>query len=175
MILARLTSRPSTSDSTSASKAASSRSSLVSLLVNAKRMGMNWAGLPRPRRALPLVLQARHLDKGPIARRVDHLRRGVEDQIDARLAAEFHIVGKGPGVAREVFVRAELRRVDEDRDDDAGVVPPRGSNEREMAFVQEAQRRHEADATIGARPPATEVRDRPEDVQRAAQASRPSA
>ena len=48
MILPRAISRPSAAESTKASKASSSLSSLVSLLVKMKRMGMNWAALPRP-------------------------------------------------------------------------------------------------------------------------------
>jgi hypothetical protein len=48
MILPRLTSLPSTWDKISASNASSSLSSLPSLLVKMKRMGMNCAGLPLP-------------------------------------------------------------------------------------------------------------------------------
>ena len=48
MILPRLTWRPRTWERTSASNANSNRSSLVSLLRKTKRMGINWAGLPRP-------------------------------------------------------------------------------------------------------------------------------
>ena len=47
-------------------------------------------------------------------------------------------------IAREVFGRTELSRIDEDRDDDeVGPVLPRDTNQGEVAFVKKAHGRNE--------------------------------
>ena len=58
---------------------------------------------------------------------------------------------KGAWILAEIFVRAELRGVDEDGDGDQIAFGTRGAHQRKMAFVQRAHRRHEAkDATFSA-------------------------
>ena len=45
----------------------------------------------------------------------------------------------------KVFARSELRRIDEHRDDRHVAFGPRAIHQAEMAFVQRAHRRHQAD------------------------------
>src|SRR5205085_4708414 len=78
--------------------------------------------------------------------RIHHIDRRHEEEIDA-LALEQRLVARLiTRITREVFVRPELCRIHEDRDDDerrAGVAC--NANEREMALVEETHRRYEAD------------------------------
>ena len=52
-----------------------------------------------------------------------------------------------PRIAVEVLVRAELQRIDEDRRDDAVGAAPRLRDQRHVAGVERAHRRHQRDVS----------------------------
>src|SRR5439155_7343595 len=64
----------------------------------------------------------------------------------AQLAVGLH----GPWVLIEILVRPELRRIDEDRDDDKVALGAGGLDQLGVAFVEGTHRRHKADAAAGA-------------------------
>ena len=77
------------------------------------------------------------------------VRRRCEDHIHTHLPACFRIGIERLWVRIEILVGAELRRVDEDADDDEIARGPRGFDQRQMPRVQSSHRRHEADASLG--------------------------
>jgi hypothetical protein len=86
------------------------------------------------------------------ARRVDFLDRGREDEIRRDARQPVDVRRKRARIAREVFIRAELRGIDENRDDDAVGRPSRRLDKRQMAGVQRAHRRHQADSLASGAP-----------------------
>ena len=65
--------------------------------------------------------------------------------IDVGLLKEGEVPCFVPRVAIVILPCAELCRVDEERDSDRPVVPPRGSDQGEVPRVQSSHRRHEAE------------------------------
>lgn len=110
---------------------------------------------------------AGRLLRGRHARGVHLGGRGVEDGADAAevgpVAGQFavqlgelaHVGVPGGRVGRQVLAGAELRRVDEEGDDDVVGAPGRGADQREVAGVQGAHGRHQRDEALGVaqRPP----------------------
>ena len=70
---------------------------------------------------------------------------GREDDVGAGPGADFVVGFGGPGIAGEILVRAELGRVDEDRDDDEPGLGAAAFDEPGVAGVQGAHRRDQAD------------------------------
>src|SRR5207249_10002599 len=81
------------------------------------------------------------------AGRIYFLDRGNEDCVDAFGLEQPEIALFVARVALEVLAGAELGRVDEDGDDDMIVVRVRSTDEGEVALVQIAHGRDEADVT----------------------------
>ena len=78
-----------------------------------------------------------------------------ENHIHAQLAQQFQIAFQIARIFGQVFLRPELRRVDVNADDDFAAFADRLSrpfHQAQMAIVQIAHRRHEADAHAGALP-----------------------
>src|SRR5262249_5475674 len=83
-------------------------------------------------------------------RRIDLLDAGKEKEIDRARLEQLAIARLVARVAPEVLARTELLRIDEDgNDDELRAVPARDVDQREMPFVKEAHRRHEADRGLG--------------------------
>ena len=82
-------------------------------------------------------------------------RRGRGKQVLDAQAFEQRAIGLQPArVLGEIFVRAKLLRVDENRDDHRFTLLLRCPHQRKMALVQGAHRGNEADqVTLGARLP----------------------
>ena len=99
--------------------------------------------------ALADALPARIVATGPsgymvvdVGRPEDRAARRVQHRRVGRLAAR---------IGGEILVRAELGRIDEDRGDDMVRAPPRLGDQRHMAGVERAHRRHEGDRAAAAR------------------------
>src|SRR5690606_29742266 len=91
-----------------------------------------------PGAAAQSQLQLLHLDPGLKAGRIELLGRGGEDERDADGLALRHVALLVARVARQILVRTELGRVDEDaRRADVGAAQPL-AHEREVAFVEVA-------------------------------------
>jgi hypothetical protein len=103
--------------------------------------------------ALELVGQPRDRDGGREAARIDVLRRGGEQVVDALGAGQLGVARLVARVCGEVIGIVELRRVDEQPDDDDVDLRPRTAHERKVAVVERPHRRDEADrvsvATFG--------------------------
>ena len=100
------------------------------------------------------------------ARRVDLLDRRREHEVGALLGADLDVARLVARVLLEVRRVAELARVDEDRDDGRRVLGARPLDQRSMALVQPAHRRHEADRARGGGERLAELRARPDDARR---------
>ncbi len=86
-----------------------------------------------------------HLDPGLVAGRV-HLGRGRREQNVAPAASAMRrVAGLVSRVREEVGVLVELSRVDEEADDDRVALGACRRDQRLVARVQRAHRRHEAD------------------------------
>ena len=85
------------------------------------------------------------LDRGGGAVGVDLGDVGGEDEVDARLAGQAQVALLVARVAVEVLVRAELGRVDEEAHHDDVALGAGGAQQRDVALVEEAHRRDEAD------------------------------
>ena len=108
--------------------------------------------------------ELRHLDPGLVAGRVELAGRGGEDDVDARLAGGVEVVRLVAGVAVQVGRVAELRRVDEQAHHDRVAGRPRGGEQRAVAVVERAHRRHEADPAVApVRERGTGIGDGPRD------------
>jgi hypothetical protein len=86
------------------------------------------------------------------AGRVDGGDLGQEDEIAAGRGEARRIALLVARIALEVGRVVELRRVDENRDDDARSVLPRQLDQRQVAVVERAHGRHEADPFAGGAP-----------------------
>ena len=83
---------------------------------------------------------------------VDLADRRGEQHVDAELGRLDGVVGLAARVGGEVAGVVELRRVDEQRDDDRVLLVARGAHQRVVAGVEGAHRRHQPDrAPLGAR------------------------
>lgn len=60
------------------------------------------------------------------------------------------VTGQLPGIGIEILVRAELARIDEDRDNDVGCALPRFAHQGQVAFVQGAHRWHQGQRPVDA-------------------------
>ena len=112
------------------------------------------------------------VDPGLEAGRVHLLRRGREDDVDARLLGELEVTRLVAGVAAEIHGRRELGGVHEEAHDGGVALGARGGEQREVAGVQRAHRGDEADGAGAARRErGAHVRDRPGDLHRSLQTS----
>ncbi|PAV93284.1 hypothetical protein WR25_24984 [Diploscapter pachys] len=101
--------------------------------------------MPRPRRAVQPVADAGDADVRRKAFGVHHLDRRRPQQVAAMVGEQPRVRRLAPGIAGKVFVRAELLGVDEDRCDHLRARAPRRLDQRHMARVQRAHRRHQRD------------------------------
>src|SRR5262245_65511207 len=105
--------------------------------------------MPWPRCPLQHVLQALYLDEGGEAFRIDLLDQRREDEINAEITADFLVALKWPRITAQVFLRAKLCRIDEDRHDNESAIVSSRTDERSMALVQRSHRRHQANHLAG--------------------------
>ena len=87
-----------------------------------------------------------------MVRRVHAGALRIEQRLHATLPAEGLIPRDIPRVGLEILVRAELRRVDEDAQDHTVGTPGRLIDQREVAIMQKAHGRHQAEAQAFAAP-----------------------
>ena len=106
-----------------------------------------------------------HVAEAVDARPSSRSRRGRSRPTGGANSASTPSAVGDRGVARlrarvggEVGGLVELRRVDEQRDDDVVAALARGAHQRLVAGVERAHRRHEADAAAGARAPRRRAR-----------------
>ena len=88
------------------------------------------------------------LDPGLVARRVELVGGGGEEHVDSCLLGERSIAGLVSRVAREVLAPRELGRVDEDAHDDRLAFVAGCADEGEVALVEGAHRRHQAELAL---------------------------
>ncbi len=117
------------------------------------------AKVPRPRGALPPLGQRLDGHPGREPGRIHEGRRRREDELNAFGAEVREITGQVPRVALEVFVRSELRRVDEDADDHPLALVAGLTDESEVALVQRAHGGHEAERSGDGRSPGPQGRE----------------
>ena len=79
--------------------------------------GRHPAEVPGAARPLEAVGEPRHLDERARPLRVDLLGLGGEDDVHPFLREHLDVAGEVARVACQVFVRPELRGIDEDRHD----------------------------------------------------------
>src|SRR5207237_9360619 len=91
------------------------------------------------------VLKLADLDVSAEARWVHFCLSRREDEIDALSAANLQVFLQWSWIARQVLVRPELRRVDENANDNEPGLGPSGPDQADVAGVQRPHRRHEAD------------------------------
>jgi hypothetical protein len=84
---------------------------------------------------------------------VDLLRTGCEQDVRTRVPREPGIPDLIARVAFEVSSLVELRRVDEQGDDDDAALPACRTDQREVALMKGAHRRHQADPGLCAAGP----------------------
>ena len=80
------------------------------------------------------------------SRRIDLLRAGREEQVDAGLLGEVHVPLEIARIALQVFSGPELRGVDEEACDRHVALAGAGPKERQVSFVEGAHGRHQTDA-----------------------------
>jgi hypothetical protein len=97
--------------------------------------------------ALPFENRAQRsdVDRGGEPRRVDSLRRGRVEQVDALPLEQLRVALEIPRIALEVFAGAELHGVDEDRGHDGRILVFGALDERKVPGVQRTHGRDEAD------------------------------
>ena len=83
------------------------------------------------------------------ARRVHRLDGGHEQRIDAAGGGERAIARQIPGIARQILVGPELKRIHEDAHDHRVGPPPGLVHQREVSLVQIAHGGNEADPAAG--------------------------
>src|SRR5262245_15128253 len=101
------------------------------------------------------------LDPGLEARRIQLLGGRGEEDIDAGFFGEGGVALLFARICSEIFARPELGRVDEQAGDDDLVFLAGGAEEREMALVKGAHRRHETERRSARRE--VKLPDRPDD------------
>ncbi len=98
------------------------------------------------RLAFPAIAETLHANRRREARRIHVLWPRHPQQVAAGGRQHFRVLFLLPGIAREVLVRSELQRIDEDgRGDTVGGVP-RLFDQPHMARVKGSHRRHEREA-----------------------------
>src|SRR5439155_975927 len=80
--------------------------------------------------------------------RVELLGRGCKEDVDACCLCEFRVALLVAWVGGEVLVRTELGRIDEEAGDDDVVLSAGRAEEREVALVEAAHCRHQADGSV---------------------------
>ena len=116
-----------------------------------------------------LAAPRREQKVGAQAERVDLAGRRREEDVGAGLGGQRRVAGLVARVGGEVGGLVELRWVDEQRHDDLVAGRMGAADEREMALVQGAHRRDEADAAPGAARPVergAELGDRAQGLHR---------
>jgi hypothetical protein len=90
-----------------------------------------------------LVADAADADLGGEAIRIDHLHRRRPEHGHSRGLEQRDVFGFAPGISRQVFSRAKLHRIDEDRRDHlVGTLSSLG-DQRHVAGVKRAHGRDE--------------------------------
>ena len=107
--------------------------------------GRDAAEVAGPCLALEPDRSALGLDPGREPGRIELLGRRREEEVDTRGLGRALVGGEVARVGGEVARVAELRRVDEEARDDDVALGARGREERAVAVVERAHRRHEAD------------------------------
>ena len=97
--------------------------------------------MSRPRLAFGACLL--DVDPGCEALRIELARLRREEEIDALALGKPRILFLGPWVSGEVLVQVELRRVDEQGQNDDLAVGPRCTKQGQMSVMQRAHRRDE--------------------------------
>jgi hypothetical protein len=95
--------------------------------------------------ALERVGEATHFNARVKAGRVDLLDGRGEQQVDAFGLRQYDVPVLVAGIALEVFARAELSRIYEQRDHDEVAVLPSPPDQRKMALVKEPHRGNKPD------------------------------
>ena len=75
---------------------------------------------------------------------IDGFDRRRVDELDAGLSGEAQVALLVARVAVEILARPELGRVDEEAHDDQVALGAGGAQQREVALMEEAHRRHQA-------------------------------
>ena len=106
---------------------------------------MRWPGS-----TFELLTQWARMDRGAGAVRVHVGCGGSECDLDALGAQRREIVVERPRIGIEILAGAELQRVDENRNHHDGALHPLcGPDQRQMALVQRAHRRHQHHPAAG--------------------------
>ena len=106
--------------------------------------GRDAAEVAGPVRALEASRQLLDLDPGLEAGRVDLVRLRREEDVDSRVGRDRRVALLVAGIRVEVCILVELGRVDEQAQDDQVALRARCLDQREMAAMERAHRRHEA-------------------------------
>ena len=104
--------------------------------------------MPGPVLALEDRSELGHVDPRLEPLRVHLLDRRREYQVDARVGRDCQIVGLIARIGIEIGRRAELRRVDEQAHDHGGALGAGGGDQGQVAGMQGAHRRNEADGAV---------------------------
>ena len=107
--------------------------------------GGDAAEMARSKFTAELGRDAFDVDPGRSTVRVEVGGGRREDQAGARGCAAAAVVLERPRVFGEILIRSELGRVDEDGDHDEGRFFLGPTDQAEVAFMEAAHRRHEAD------------------------------
>ena len=110
--------------------------------------------MSRPRRAAEIRRQSRYGYPGRVfgPERVDRLDVGREDQVGGGLLEAPLVEFQRARIRIEILARAELRRVDEDADDDALGMLTSPLDERDVPGMQVAHGRYERNMLAVATP-----------------------
>ena len=130
--------------------------------------GRDAAEVPGPRFALRAGLLRLDPGREAVGIELGCVRR--EDDVDAVLLRDREVARLVARVRGEVGRVVELRRIDEERHHDALVLAARGGEQRAVAGVERAHRRHEAGARRG-----LELGDRADDLHASATVASASA
>ena len=95
--------------------------------------------------ALEPLREPLDVDPGRIASGYSSSTDGREQHVDALALGDGRVARLVARVGGEIVGGVELRRVDEQADDDDVVLGPRGAEQRDVPGVERAHRRHEAD------------------------------
>src|SRR5262249_24605180 len=112
-----------------------------------RRHAAKVTGTRRPAEDCP---EPTDLDRAFTAVRIDLSDGRVEHDVDRFFLQKAAVALEVARIALQILARAELRRIDEYRDDHAVAALFRFAHETEVSFVQRAHRRHERDAPAGA-------------------------